>query len=300
MSGRRIVRLSAGGGCFAVAALVALGAFAQDADFVMPTPIVSAEAVRQRASSFTFVRLRFSSPTQTGDAWATDYPDADFAFSAQVAALTGLDVDPGGRVLEITDPALTDYPFTYLVEGGRMALDDAEAAALRAYLEGGGFLLVDDFWGAAEWVSLATQLRNVFPDRPIVDLWGDHEVFWSYYAIAGATEVPGAAELATERRQAAVAAGVQTAGNGDRITGATTMSEVLEAIAGPATSWTADRTPRFRGILDDDGRLMVMLLFNMDLGDAWEHLEDPNYPKAASLGAAVPLGINAVVYALTR
>ena len=33
----------------------------------------------------------------------------------------------------------------------------------------------------------------------------------------------------------------------------------------------------WRGIYDDQGRLMVMINFNMDLGDAWEHADLPEY-----------------------
>ena len=32
-------------------------------------------------------------------------------------------------------------------------------------------------------------------------------------------------------------------------------------------------TPHWRGIFDDDGRLMVAINFNMDMGDAWEHAD---------------------------
>jgi hypothetical protein len=42
------------------------------------------------------------------------------------------------------------------------------------------------------------------------------------------------------------------------------------------------------------------LLFNMDFGDGWEHVDDPNYPESASMGGAVAMGINIVAYALTH
>ena len=43
-------------------------------------------------------------------------------------------------------------------------------------------------------------------------------------------------------------------------------------------------TARWRGIYDDKGRLMVAICHNMDLGDSWEHADDPDYP-AEVLGA---------------
>ena len=34
----------------------------------------------------------------------------------------------------------------------------------------------------------------------------------------------------------------------------------------------------WRGIYDDKGRLMVAICHNMDLGDSWEHADNPDYP----------------------
>jgi hypothetical protein len=62
-------------------------------------------------------------------------------------------------------------------------------------------------------------------------------------------------------------------------------------------SGRAAAEPRYRGILADDGRLMAILLFNMDFGDAWEHIDDPDYPVESSR-SAVAMGINFLVYAL--
>ena len=58
--------------------------------------------------------------------------------------------------------------------------------------------------------------------------------------------------------------------------------------------------PRLMGISDDDGRLMAIICHNYDFGDAWEHIDDPWYPKEYSMGFAVPMGINIVTYALTH
>src|SRR5881227_1813339 len=97
---------------------------------------------------FTFVRIRYSSYGRGGyggyggygyGKWATDYPDSDLNFSFRLQQLTSLEVDPHGKILELTDPALFDYPWIYLIEPGNMYLEDAEVAALRKYLLNGGF-----------------------------------------------------------------------------------------------------------------------------------------------------------------
>ena len=58
-------------------------------------------------------------------------------------------------------------------------------------------------------------------------------------------------------------------------------------------------TPHWRGIYDDEGRLMVAINFNMDLGDAWEHADDPQYPEPMT-ALAYRFAVNYVIYALTH
>ena len=52
-------------------------------------------------------------------------------------------------------------------------------------------------------------------------------------------------------------------------------------------------------IFDDDGRLMVAINFNMDMGDAWEHADDPYYPEPMT-ALAYRFGINYLIYAMTH
>jgi len=53
------------------------------------------------------------------------------------------------------------------------------------------------------------------------------------------------------------------------------------------------------GISDDNGRLMVLVTYNSDLGDAWEWMDDPNYP-AEFTGYAYRFGMNSIIYAMTH
>ena len=62
---------------------------------------------------------------------------------------------------------------------------------------------------------------------------------------------------------------------------------------------TDGTAPHWRGIYDDNGRLMVAICHNMDLGDSWEHADNPEYPeKFSALG--IRIGVNYVVYAMTH
>lgn len=56
---------------------------------------------------------------------------------------------------------------------------------------------------------------------------------------------------------------------------------------------------RMLGIYDNNGRLMVGINFNMDMGDAWEHADDPYYPADMTV-EAYRIGVNYVLYAMTH
>lgn len=62
-----------------------------------------------KAESFTFVRIKYSSPGPS--TWLVDYPASDRKFSARFQEVTGTETDPNGKVLELTDPDLKQYPF---------------------------------------------------------------------------------------------------------------------------------------------------------------------------------------------
>ena len=122
-----------------------------------------------KQKGFTFVRIQYSERRRgvlgrRAVYWSTDYPDADRNLSAQLQRHTSLEVDPDGKVLKLTDPVMPAYPFIYMAEGGQLGLTDDEVLALRQYLLGGGFLMVDDFWGEAEWQQFYDQIIRIAPE----------------------------------------------------------------------------------------------------------------------------------------
>ena len=231
----------------------------------LPVPIKNPDDIPFKTSAFTFVRIEYSGVWN--GVWAVDWPAADRNFSAHVQNLTGLSTNGDGLVLELTDSSLSQYPFIYIVEGGRMSLSEGEVAGLRDYLLGGGFLMVDDFWGTEEWESLRAELRRVFPNREPVELSTDHEIFRSFYEF-------------TEKPQVL------------------SMFAVNERDPSGGESATAE--PHYFGLLDDTGRLMAILCHNSDFGDAWEWEQHPGYPREVSWGRGIPMGVNIAVYALSH
>lgn len=146
-----------------------------------------------------------------------------------------------------------------------MALTDPEVRGLREYLLAGGFLVIDDFWGSYEWANFEAEIRRVLPEYEIVDIPEGHPVLRAFYEIGEILQVPGRGR-----------------GIGGRPT------------------WERDGyEPALRGIFDEHGRLMVLINWNTDLGDAWEWAEDPWYPlKYANF--AYELGVNMVVYGMSH
>jgi hypothetical protein len=216
--------------------------------------------------TFMFVRIKYTSYGNR-DKWQTDYLDADVNFSFRLQELTSLEVDPNGLVLELTDPRLFDYPFIYVVEPGDMILMDEEVVALRRYLNNGGFLMVDDFWGEDEWYQFYTQIKRVFPDREPEELPLSHEIFHCVYDLDIKPQIPSIGYLNSGRTY---------------------------------ERWDAQE-PHYRGIFDDKGRMMALICHNTDLGDGWEREGvDPRYFREFSEKYAYPLGINIVVYAMTH
>ena len=92
---------------------------------------------------------------------------------------TGLPVETRPGRVRLTDPSLRSYPFLYLTGHGNLTFTAAEAAALREYLERGGFLHVDDNYGLDE--SFRRELRKVWPEAELVDVPHDHPVYHIFY-----------------------------------------------------------------------------------------------------------------------
>lgn len=225
---------------------------------------------------FVFARLQYGSYgyRRRGGGWATDFPDADLNLSFRLQQMTSMKVDPDGIVLEITDKRLFDHPFVYMVEPGGLSFTDEEAKILRKYFLNGGFMMVDDFWGEAEWENFYTEIKKVFPDREPVELEMDHPIFHTVFDIRlpkNKMQVPNIG-LGTESQYHGV-------------------------------TWerTDAQDVHFKGIFDDKNRMMVFIAHNTDNGDGWEREgENEYYFREFSEKKAYPLGINVIFYAMTH
>ena len=90
-----------------------------------------------------------------------------------------LDLDPQPITVELTSDRLFTVPVLFLNGHGNVALTEAEAGRLRRYLDGGGFLIVNDDYGLDE--SARRELAKVFPDQPLQPLPASHPVYHAHF-----------------------------------------------------------------------------------------------------------------------
>jgi hypothetical protein len=203
--------------------------------------------------------------TQGRTDWTIDYPRSDRHLSLALRRLTRIHVRSVEQSVNLDDGnEVYHWPWLYAVEVGHWNLTDNQAKILREYLLRGGFFMCDDFHGDEEWNVFTASMNRVFPDRPIVEIPNTDPIFHMLYDLDDRYQVPGYQYLRTGR-----------------------IYEYDGVV------------PHWRGIYDDRGRIMVAICFDMDLGDSWEHADDPEYEeKYSALG--IRIGANYTVYSMTH
>ena len=228
---------------------------------------------------FNFVRGRYDNYSggrgRRGGWWDTDYPDAEQNFLRGVQRYTNIDTDPRAyRWIDLSDPELFENIFLYMTMkrvpiGGMRSgpnFNPAEVENLREFMLRGGFVMLDDFWTEAHYQDFLIEMAKIFPEREVIKLDLNHEIFRIFYDVERVPQVPG------------------------------------RAVTWDYGSVTLD-DPRYPpsvfAVLDDDGRVMLVANHNSDMGDGWEHTFLEMYPTQMT-NEAYRLGINYLIYAYTR
>jgi hypothetical protein len=221
--------------------------------------------------SFTWARIKYRSWIQRRSfTWYTDYPDSDLNMSWRLHQLTAMKVEPDPVTVEITDPRFFDFPFFFMSGVGGLELNEEEAAILRKYVFNGGFIMVDDFHGHAEWDNFYRHIKKVFPDREPIDIELTHPIFHVVYDLKEKYQVPNI-------------------NLGRTYQGSRTWEQ---------PDW---KEVHYCAFYDDKGRMIVFIGHNTDLGDGWEEeATDPLYFQIFSEPRAYPIGLNVLFYALTH
>lgn len=237
---------------------------AEYADFPLPNDW-------NQPAEWTRARLRFralftvhGAPANPGQ-WTVDYPRSDRHLLQGIRRLTRIDTRSVEQVVDLDGgDDIYNWPFLYAVEPGHWNLRDEEGRQLREYLLRGGFLMLDDFHGTEEWANFIRGLSKAFPDRKTVDLDNKDPIFHVIYDLDDKIQVPGLQYLYSRR----------------------------------VAEWDGFDA-KWRAVYDDQGRIIVAICHNMDLGDAWEHSDDAIYPEKFS-ALAYRIAVDYVAYDLTH
>ena len=229
--------------------------------------------------AFQFCRIAYRNASNgDGGSWWVDYPRADENLTFRLSELTTILVSDNGphsynhAVMNLTEAVtLSKCPFTMLTEAGAAYFDDEEARGLREYLQRGGFLWADDFWGEYAWDHWLNELRKALPsgEFTVRDVPLEDPIFHMLYDVRALPQIPsigfwtGTGGMTSERgRDSAV--------------------------------------PHARGAFDASGHMLVFMTHNTDFGDAFEREGDMRayFNEFASKGYAV--GVNVILYAMTH
>jgi len=227
--------------------------------------------------AFLFCRIVFRrDPNGDGGDWGVDYPRADINLTFRLSELTKTPVTREEHdgynhvVIRLTDPLLYKCPFIMMTEVGSAYFDEQEAAALHDYALKGGFLWADDFWGEYAFRWWAAEIGKAFPPEqyPIVDVPLEHQLFHILYDIKHIPQIPSINFWASGR--------------------------------GTSERGSDSAVPHVRGILDENGRIMVLMTHNTDFGDAFEREGDDHQYFLTFAPDGYAFGVNAILYSMTH
>lgn len=217
---------------------------------------------------FTFVRVSYD--TAPGGywyrglpSWAHGYPMAEQNLMKIMNELSYLGAnDEDINTLSLDDPELFKYPVAYIIEVSWWTLTDRQAAALGAYMQKGGFVIVDDFkatgdFGSPGWQTFEANMRRVMPGARFVEMQARHPIFHCFFEIETLANFPQAYN------------------------------------AGP---------PVFRGLYEDNDpgkRLQMIVNYNTDISQYWEWSGRGLRPFDET-NEAYKLGVNYIIYGMTH
>ncbi len=213
-----------------------------------------------------------------GAGWRTDYPWGQRNLLIRLSELTKTRVSwqtpgvPHVWLVRLTDPALFECSYLMASDVGTIGLSEEEAQGLRLYLEKGGFLWVDDFWGEAAWEQWSREFARAMPSTEYVieDVPLSDPIFHSMLVVKKIPQITGI-------------------GFWRAVGGRTTSERGAESAV-----------PHLRAIRGRHGRIIAVMTHNTDVSNSWEReTEDPAYFYQFSIDGYA-LGIDILLYAMTH
>lgn len=221
-------------------------------------------------TEFAFARLRYRSNRDRARyaSWGIDANTSERHFITGLRRLTRVHGRSIEHIVDIDDDELFDWPWIYIVSGGDWVVNESQGERLRKYFDRGGFLVVDDLHGDAEFAQFMDGIYQAYPEANVKEIEDDDPIFHTVFDLSQRVQVPGyqIVERGSMWERAANDNGIN---------------------------------PYWRAIVDDKDRVQVGVFLNQDLGDAWEFSNDPAYPENFA-SMAYRMGINYVVYSMTH
>ena len=152
---------------------------------------------------FTFVRVSYETAPggywwRGQPSWSHGYPIAEQNLMKIMNEVSYLDAhDAEINTLTLDDPELFRYPVAYIIEVSWWTLTDPEAAALRTYMQKGGFVIVDDFkaygdFGSPGWEVFEANMKRILPEARFFEMQASHPIFHCFFEINDLNIIPQA------------------------------------------------------------------------------------------------------------
>lgn len=221
------------------------------------TPVFNDES--SSPYGFRFIRIRYNmTPYARGRTWAYDYPTAEENLYMAIERTTDLQLEGAPLVLTLKDPRIFDFPVLYLCEPGYWSTDEEEVESLKKYFARGGFMIIDDFH---DWGGFGHEWGNFYDN--IKQVFPDREPV----------------KLDPSHPIWSI------------------YFDIDPVEAASTKRGFSRHDDQYYGIFDDNGRLMVVICYNQDIGDGWEW---PNFNFEGSSTVSFQMAINFIIYALTH
>lgn len=196
-----------------------------------------------RNCSFRMAKLKYGG----GGDWYAN-PTSGKNLLAYVRSETRLPVCLDEDQVEPGSAQLFNYNFVYLTGHGNIVFSPAERQNLRAWLMGGGFLLMDDNYGLNKYARREIEL--LFPEYKLREIPFDHPIYRMQYAFPKG------------------------------------IPKIHQHDGKPAQAFG----------IEHEGRLVLVLTFETDLGDGWEDAPVHNNTEEQRRNA-LQMGANLMLYA---
>ncbi len=132
------------------------------------------EAQQGGGSAIRLARVKYGG----GGDWYND-PSSEVNLLNFVRKNTNINVAPVYEYVDLSSDNLFLYPIIFLTGHGNVSFSETEVRRLRAYLDNGGFLYIDDDYGLD--ASIRREMKKVFPDQQFRELPFSHGIYHSHF-----------------------------------------------------------------------------------------------------------------------